>query len=372
MRASSASLGDTLRGGSFNRELVGDVNYGSTRTLQDVPITNWSLNGDVTADIKTSAEVSIAYSGDFAESVTPRKLTDALAPFGAEMTLYMLIGGGVFTERVKMGTYRIESVPKATDVQMRLGGAILTVGSTVDLQLLDRFHKVKRNPFRSLEQIPSLVSAWTELARLTGLQVTRNVPDVAIPATTVYPRERLAAVQMIAAVLGGDAFMTSAGTVSIIPTTPGAAVTTLEIGEQGVVLDVEYSMQSEDVYNCVYLDTETDDGIPIHAEAAITTGPLAVTGEYDYNSVEYPNDKKAFIKTQAAADAAVAAELAKVSTVGNFEVPLQCVLDPRLELGDVTKLERMDSLITGRVRKYTMGRTGPMSLTLGVLSDVPN
>lgn len=372
MRFSSSALPAVLKGGSFSRELVGDVHYGTTRTLQDVPITEWSLNGDVGADIKTSAAISVAYTDDFAKSVTPRKLTDSLAPFGAEMTLYMMIGAGSFSERVKMGTYRIESIPKATDVKMRFGEQVITVGSTVDLDLLDRFHAVKRNPFRSLEQIPDLNSAWAELARITGLQLTRNVPDVAIPSNTVYPRDRMAAAQMIAALLGGRAFMASSGTVSIIPDAAGPPVVRFERGEQGVILDVEYSMHSEDIYNCIYGDFEDVDGNPIHAEAAITTGPLSVTGQYGYNSAEYPSDQKTFIKTQAAADAACQAELDKVSTVGNFEVPVQTILDPRLELGDVVDLERIDSVITGRVRKYTMGRTGPMSLTLGVLNDEPN
>jgi hypothetical protein len=371
MRSTSAALQGALQGGSFSRQLLGDVYYGSTRVLQDVPIKDWSLNGDIDAEIKTAGAISIAYTDDFAQSVSPTQLTDALAPFGQEIRLYMVISAGsVYSERVPMGVYRIEAAPSATDAQMRFQNRVITIGSVVNLTLMDRFYGIRRNQFRSLEQVGILTSAWGEIGRISGLQLNRNVADVAIPSSTVYGRDRLAAVQTIASILGGRAYMTADGAISILPDTPGAAVITLEIGEDGVILDVAFSMESQDVYNNVFGDFEAVDGTPIHSEASIINGPLAVMGPYGYNSVAYPEDQKNFIKTQAAADTATANRLALVSTSTSFELPVQCILDPRVEVGDVVNVQRMDRLITGRVKKYTMGRTGPMSLTLGVLNDV--
>lgn len=373
MRSSSNgdNLPGVLRGGSFSRELVADVFYGPTRLIEGVPLDDWTLSGDADAEIKTSASATVVYSDDFARSVTPHELTDALAPFGQELYLYMIIRASGFEDRIPMGVYRLEDVPGATDAQIRFRERVITVGSRVELTLLDRFLGVKRALFRSLEQPPSLTSAWAEFARITRLQVTRSVPDVAIPNTVTYSRSRIAAAQQIAGVLGGRAFMLADGTATVMPDEPGDPVAELQIGEEGVIMDVDYSLHSEGVHNVVVGDFEDASGNPIHAEAAIGDGPLSVNGPYGEYVTEYPADQKQFIKTQAAADAAVLAHLEKVSATDSYELPVQCLIDPRLELGDVVTAQRMDRLITGRVRKYTMGRRGPMSLKLQVLDDRP-
>lgn len=370
MRASAPGFDDVVRH-SFRRVLKADVYYGAERLIENIPLDEWSLNGDIDADIKTGASVTVSYTGDFGETVTPRELTDALAPFGQELRLYMEISAGGFKDRIAMGAYRIEDVPSATDAQMRFRERLITKGSTVRLQLLDRFYGVKRARFRALQEPRSLTSAWDEIARLSRLAVIRNVADVAIPRSVVYSRDRLDAIQQLAAVLGGRAFMRGDATLAIIPDTPAASVAELMIGEDGVVLDVAYALHSEDVYNVVVGDFEAVNGTPIHAEAAITLGPLSVNGPYGENVIEYPNDQKTFITTQSAADAAVAAYLSQVALTETFELPVQATLDPRLEIGDVVTVVRRDRLISGQIRKYTMGAKGPMSLTLGVIDEQP-
>jgi len=372
MRPAQDGLAAVLRGGSFQRTLTADVYLGTERLLENVPLDDWSLKGDIDAAIKTSASATVVYSGDFAESVTPRQLTDALAPFGQEMRLYMTISvGGAFSDRIPMGVYRLEEVPSATDAQIRFRDRVLTVGSRVELTLLDRFLSVQRARFRSLEQPLSLTSAWAEIARVSRLPITRTVADAAIPSTITYARDRLDTVQLLASVLGGRACMLSDGTLGIIPDAAPAATALLEIGEEGVVLDVDYSLTSDQVYNVVIGDFEDTTGRPIHVEAQVSTGALAVDGPYGEYVTEFPSDRAQLIKTAAAARAAVDAYLAEVSAVDRYELPVQSIIDPRLELGDVVQVQRMDRLITGRVNAYTFGRTGPMSLTLGVLSDVP-
>ncbi|MBX3435920.1 MAG: hypothetical protein KF861_00295 [Planctomycetaceae bacterium] len=370
MKTASDNLKAALTGGSISRRLVADSFYGATRTLQDIPISTWSIRGDLTAAIKTGADVTILYTDDFARAATPHELTDALAPYGQELHLYMVIKLADTEERLPLGQFRIESVPGGTDAQRRFRDRVITEGSTVQVTLMDRFLGVQRARFRSLQEPASLTSAWAELARISGLAVTRTVPDVAIPSTLVYDRDRLQAVQLLAGVLGGTAIMTSQGTVAVIPNTPGDVVATLAIGEDGVVTDVQYSMQSENAYNVVTGDFETDDGTPIHVEAQISTGPLAIDSPYGEHVLEYPGDKS-LITTQAAAQAAVDQLLEQSSVTEAYELPVQCVFNPLLELGDVVQVERMDRLITGRINTLDYGDTGPMSLRLGVISDNP-
>lgn len=363
-RQYSADLAGIVTGGSFTRELVGDVYYGGVRLLENVPIEDWSLAGDLDANIKTTAKVRIVYQDDFAAAYTPREATDAFAAYGQELHLFMVISAGDFTERVRCGIYRIDEVPDAYDRSVQLDGRTLTTGSVIDLDLVDRFDNVNW-PTRSLVQPLALTSAWGELIRVSRLQATRTVADAPIPNSIVYPRNRLETVQQIAGILGGRALMRSDGTVGVVPDALGSPVITLRTGEpDGTIIGTGYSMISRQIANVVIGDFEDDAGRAIHAEAAITTGPLDVAGPFGERVVEYPNDQKQFVRTQAAANAAVKAHLERVSQRGPIEIPVTLTPDPRLEVGDVVELKRPDGDAVGRVVKYSLPRKGAMQLTV--------
>jgi len=73
------------------------------------------------------------------------------------------------------------------------------------------------------------------------------------------------------------------------------------------------------------------------------------------------------VTTKAAADSAVKAILSQVSSSQSYRVPVQCILDPRIEDGDVVSVQRPDgSTIEGRVMKHSLGSSGLMSLELQV------
>lgn len=371
MRTSTEQLGRVLRGGSFRAVLTVDVFYGPDRVLQDVPVDDWLFTGDLGAEVCYGGELSIVYQGDLAESYTPREVTDALAPFGQRVIPYLTVSAGPFTERVQLGVFRIADVPEAEDQFLTRGGRRLVVGSVVRVTLLDLFEQVRRAKFRSLEQPASLTSAWGEIARVTGLPVTQSVADAAIPQTITYDRSRLTATQVLASVLDARAVMLSDGSVGAVPNTPGAAVADLLIGDEGVVLSAGYSLSSKDIPNVVVGDFEDSTGNQIHVEAALPDGhPLAPTGPYGENVAEYASDKKQLIKTRAAAQAAVNAELTRLSSVSAL-VPVEALLDPRLELGDVVTIQQPDRTLTARIRKWSIGHLSPMSLTVEVLSDEP-
>lgn len=360
----SDDLAGVVTQGGFSRELVADVYYGGTRLLQDIPVDDWSLAGDYDARIKTSAKARIVYQGDFAESYTPREATDALAAFGQELHLFMVISLGDFVERMRVGIYRIDDVPSARDRVARIDGRKLTVGSVVDLDLVDRSDTCDTLT-RSLEQPRSLTSAWAEIVRMSRLQVTRTVPDKAIPNSIVYSRNRLDAVQQLAGLLGGRAFMLSDGTLGVSPDAAGDPTIKYRRGEpDGTIIGDEYSMSSRAIANCVFGDFEDENGNGIHAEATINSGPLRVDGPFGERAVEYPGDQKQFIRTVDAANTAVRNHLAKVSRRGPFEIPVTLVPDPRLEIGDIVTLDREDGIVTGRVVSYSHPRRGAMQMTV--------
>lgn len=376
MRDSTGQLAGVLSGGSFQVDVTADIFYDGDRRLQDVPISDWSFNGDLDAEIPTAGDLTIVYQDDFAESYTPREVTDSLAPFGSIAVPYVTITAGKFRERMQIGVFRIDDVPEARDEFLNHRGRQLVVGSVVQVSLQDLFRPVKKARFRSLEQPASLISAWAEIARITRLPVTRTVADAPIPKTITYDRDRLATVQTLAAVLGGTAVMLADGSVGIIPDTPGAAVAELKIGDdEGVLLDVGYSLGSDDIPNVVVGDFEDAQGREIHVEAEITEGPLSVDGPYGEVVVEYPTDRRQLIATREAAQAAVNAERDRLARGAAPLVPVDTLFDPRLELGDVITLQRPDRLLTARVRKWAMGGDSSgardMSLSVEVTSDEP-
>lgn len=371
MRTSTEQLGRVLRGGSFRLFFTADVFYGPTRVMQDAQVVDWSFTGDLDAEIPTSGSMTVVHQGDFGDSRTPRSVSDPLAPFGQIVIPYITVTAGPFRERLQLGVYRIDDVPDAEDHFITRGGRRLVVGSRVKLELLDLFVGVKRALFRSLDQPASLTSAWAEIARITRLPVTRTVADTTIPTVLTYDRSRLEATQVLASILNGRAVMLSDGTVGVVPDVPGTAVTDLRIGEEGVLLDVGYAMSSEGIPNVVVGDFEDDRGNSIHVESETVDGPLAVDGPYGENVVEYPSDKKALVKNKVQAQAVVDAYRIRLQTAAYAEIPIDALIDPRLELGDVIRVHRPDRILTGRIRKYTFAKSSPMQLTVEVLKDDP-
>lgn len=372
MKTSTEQLGRVLRGGSFRLFLTADVFYGPNRVMQDAQVTDWSFSGDLDAEIATSGSLTVVHQGDFGDSRTPRSVSDPLAPFGQIVIPYITITAGPFRERLQLGVYRIDDVPEAEDHFITRGGRRLVVGSRVKLELLDLFVGVKRALFRSLDQPAALTSAWAEIARITRLPVTRTVPDTAIPTMLTYDRSRLEATQVLASILNGRAVMLSDGTVGIVPDQPGSVVADLKIGDdEGVLLDVGYAMSSDGIPNVVIGDFEDSLGNSIHVESETVDGPLAVSGPYGENVIEYPAEKKALVTSRAQAQLVLDAYRIRLQTAAYAEIPITALIDPRLELGDVIRAHRPDRILTGRIRKYSIAKASPMRLTVEVLDDAP-
>lgn len=370
MRQHTENLAQVLTG-SFSTRLIADVFYGAERTFADLPVGSWELRWDSEARIKSGGSLTVEYTSDVADSLSPTEFADVLAPFGQELNLLMEVSAGEFRETVQLGHYRITAVPDARDEYMRLLGRTLTVGSRVTLTLMDRMTGVDRAGFRSEEAPPSLVSCWAEIQRLTGMQVLRSVADKAIPTSVVYLAEqggRLKAVQELAGILGGVAYVTPDGAVSVMPDEVGAAVGALTLGESGTILDVAHSMESDGVYNEVVGNFEDDDRNPIYATAAIIDGPLAIDGPFGPYTRYYSSP---YVKTQMAAQSAVDAILSQVSSTQTYRVPVQCLINPLIEDGDVVTVERAEGgVLTGRVVNHRFGASNLMTLDLDVQRNV--
>jgi len=366
VRAASDGLASVLQD-DFSTRLIVDSFYGPNRTHADLPSNSWSLRWDSEAAVKSGGKLTIVYTPEVAESLTPTQFADVLAPFGQEVNLLLEVSAGDFAETVQLGHYRITAVPDARDAFADFLGGTIVVGSTVTVRLQSRDIAVQREGFRSEQSPPDLSSCWAEIQRLTGMQVLRSVGDKAIPNNVVYLAEqggRLKAVQALAEVLGGVEYVTPDGAMSVIPNEPGDVVAELVLGDHGTIIDVAHSMESEGVYNEVIGNFQTEDRTPIYAVASITDGPLSVDGPYGRYTRYYASP---FVQTKAAAQSAVDAILTQVSSAQTYRVPVTCVIDPRLEMGDVVSVQRPQGrLLVGRIVNISMGDSRLMDLNLDV------
>jgi len=373
VRSSSAQLAQVLQG-SFQTRFWADVYYDGTRVLEDAPLTECAPSFSDSGDVEGSAEATIVYSSSIGESFSPTEVSDLFAPFGTKVAIYVeIFVGNEFSERVLVGFFRITSVPQSYDMDVPFLGRSITINSSIQLSLQDSMIGIIRDKFtRPALPLPGN-GVYEELKRLSnGMSITRSVPDAGIPiSAVVYDESRMKAVQELAELLDAKPYILPNDTLGVRSKTPGEVVTRLTLGEYGTVSDLGNAMDSEDVYNGVYIVGENDKNeTVVLAERWIYGGPLrCVNGDGSASPMgrvpyKYKSDR---VTTVAQAEAMIDALLVRVSSVRSVVVPVTCVLDPRLELGDVVEVEKDNKIVKGRIKNISYGAGSTMNLSMEVL-----
>lgn len=365
MRQHSTELEEVLTG-SFERELAVNVFNGPERVLEGVRFESWQLDGDMGRGICTQGSGTIVEASKDGSSLVPVGTDGKLSPFRARVEPVMTIRAGNFSESVSLGTFRVGSVPAASDSVTNVDGRELVVGSRVSIRFDSLEADVERWGFQFPEQSKAGASAFAEIRRLTGMPVEQNVPDVTVPSLKIWEAKqggRLDAVVELGKVLGGAAVVNSRGAWEIIPEAIGEPVATLALGSSGTVLDVADEIETDTVYNEVVGTFEDATGKPLYAVARVTTGPLSVSGPYGVNTRYYSSD---LVKTQAQANNAVQSVLDQSIGSQQYDVQIQCHVNPLVEIGDVVALEGWKRPLVGRLRKVSLSNGAYMNVTLRV------
>ena len=375
MRFASAAASSILSG-SFDHNWVADLYYNGERRLKDVPLTDVSFTEDAEAAVQQSGSCKIVWADDFGRSATPREVADWFAPFGARLHVYSILSAGSFSERVEYGRFEITDVPAARDAGMDFRGQWVTTGSVVELELKELLARVDAETFDVPSAPASLDSAWDEVARITGLPVSRSVADAAIPRSVMYEDVKLDAIyNLMDVVLDAVPHMTADGAIGARPNALGSVVATLRRGEGGCLVDVGAAMSAARVYNRVVVRATSGDQAQVLAVAEVTTGPLRVRntdGSLSPFGARTYYQSSEFVTTPGQAQAWADSTLATVSSLRATRVPVEETFNPLRERGDVVLVERATEWLFGRVVTIRRSRRATQDLVVEVESTSPN
>lgn len=357
--------------GSFDFHYEADIFYDGERRIEGVPISEPSFSEDGDAAIQQSGSCTVVWTDDFGRSISPTQIGDVLAPFGPEIHLYAVITVGKrVTGRLKLGQFPISRVPSAMDEEMQFRSNWITLGSTVELEFKDLSYRVDRDRVDVPTAPTDLSSMWAEVARLTGEQITRSVPDVEIPRSVMYAENRLDAVGDLLDIADAVPHVTPDGTIGARPNEWPEPVDTLRRGTGGTIVSVGRAIDPVDTYNRVAFRGKSGDQTAILASAEITSGPLRIRnpdgGRSPYGRVTRFLSSD-YVTTTADAQEYVARELPRTATLGAVVVPVVEIYNPLRERGDVILLERSRGFQLGRIVTIDRGSGGTQTEKVQVL-----
>jgi hypothetical protein len=367
-----AGTDDLVAGGTFNWRYVADVYYQGVRRYQDLPITQPKFTDDGTAKVQGTGSCTVVYQGLFADSIAPRDATAMLAPFGAELAVYVLVfAGGQMLERIEMGWYRITENPSIEDHLVTFLGRQLVAGSTVELTLQDRMQRPLRDEFDVPTGPRSRASVLAEVRRLTGLQITAEVPDQRIPNGVVYQDSKLDAAYDLVDVLDALPYMRPDGTLGQRPNDWPAQVDVIRAGNGGTLVQALPVLSNAKVYNRVAVLSTGGSAARLLGSAELLQGPLRARepngSPSPYGTVTYQVSSP-YVTTRSQADAYARRWMPRVSNLRAGTRTVTELFNPLREVGDVVAVRpqsRADWFV-GRILGIERSKSPTMDMTLEV------
>jgi hypothetical protein len=350
MRDASAELSAALLG-SFDYRWYADLTYGGARVIEDLPISQPRFKEDGNAKIQQSGSCTVTWTDELATSLVPRYVNDPLAPFGAQLWVSCVVSAGPFEERVAFARYEITDVPDARDRAMRFHSQWLTLGSEVELELKELTAVLDVETFDVPTSAPSLASAWSEIARVSGMPISRAVPDQAISRSVLYDGKKLDVLYELAdVILDAVPHMTPSGALACRPNTWPAVRARLTRADH--IVSVGQMMSAAGVYNRVVVRATSGQQSSVLSVSEVLDGPLRVANPDGSRSpwgrrTKYLSSE--YVTTPTQAQAWGNSTLAQVSTPRAQVVPVVEIFNPLRERGDVVLIERPEVWMLGRV-----------------------
>lgn len=244
--------------------------YDGDRRLANVPISEVDLAWDAGAFVAGSGSLRVTWADDHARSMIPRQIGDWFAPFGAELQVDCLVGAGVFTERIQMGRFVIESIPDTVESDLLWQGRLIHPGQSFGVRLRDGLVRVAQDKY-AFPTASRSTSVWDEIQTVTGLPVIRNVPDASIDNPVTHDDEKSAATSRLFDRLKAWPAVTPSGVITARP-----KAWTSPVDDLTQVVAAPRVLTSDVTYNRVVVEGRDPAGVPIYAVAEIVDGFLRV------------------------------------------------------------------------------------------------
>lgn len=355
MQTVSATFLQALKG-SYIPTLRVDAWYGGELVLADVPVVSGSVTVDRTRTIQGSMSL-VAASSD--GSLVPSSYGSPLAPYGSVLNVRSGIKAGpVAGESVSLGWYRIDSSdpaewwkPYRPDGDLTRAPKMVCRGTQVTVQGSDRMAMLDDARFLVPEAPASLTSTLDEIKRLARTLVPvadlSAIADAAIPASVAYQTSRTQALQDLADVVDCWVRMDPNGALTLRSQTPSdTPVWTIEIGDQGTIIDWGRKLDRSNIYNGVISTGNTSDGVPVQGMALERVGPLGWDGPF--GRVPFAHSSP-LLTTNAAAQADAETRLARLVQERVVPISVTATANPALEIDDTVKLVLPDKTLTGQI-----------------------
>ncbi|MBF4574669.1 hypothetical protein [Frondihabitans sp. VKM Ac-2883] len=340
--------------GAFTTYWMADLYYAGDRRMQNLPISEPAFADDGDSLVQFTGSCTVVYQDDFAESIAPEDAGGILAPFGAELAVYVIVSDGeIFSERIAMGWYRITETPEISVSTASFLDRIVTVGSVVKLTLQDRMEGVQADQFDAPGSPAQLLSTFREVNRVSGLQLTKDVADAPIARSIAYESDRLQYLYDLIGGLSAVPYMKPDGTLGQRQTAWPEPVDTLRSGERGTIIEAPRSMSGEEVYNRVVIRATSDSQTQILATAQLDSGPLAAPSK---SNPRTPFGRRTYfysselVTTTAQAEKLAPQLLAQVSATRATRLEVTEKFNPLREVGDVVYVVRPEGTPLGRIK----------------------
>lgn len=365
MIATTDDLALILRVGGFQFSWVADVIVDGDRVLQDLPLEDVKLVSDGTAKIRNQGTCTIVYSDQLGATAVPDDITSWFTPYATFLVISYVVSLAGFSERVTRGRFKIVGVSDPQESRVTFRDQVLSIGSRLTLTLADDFAVTDRERFIAPSSPADLSSVWAEIGRISGLPLNRTVADSDINRAVTYQESRIDALFDLAAILDGLPYMNPAGLVTIQPRVWPAESEALPMGQLGRIVASEVDDLTDDgIYNQVVVRSHGDDQTMVLATAQVLTGPLRYGGPF--GRVPYFAASE-FITTTAQAQEYADSLLPSVSRIPAARLQIECLPDPRREVGDVVPFDRTATdRIVGRIERLELSSTGPMVLKMAI------
>lgn len=385
MRLMSDEATASLTGSRVGDRLIAHAWYDGALTAPDLPVSEFTVVEDLTRQVRTRVSLRV---DDPDGRLAPWAINDPLGVAGNRLQLIYELAGGF---RVQLGWYVItRSVPTENWRLLRLPGPSdfppndmrlewVSGGATIPVTGEDLTQVVVADRLLTPESPQAGATVMDTVRDLLDSTVgvgdlPEGVTDRPAPASMIFERERMNAVEDLLDHIGCTHRMSADGLLEALPLGEQASVWEIAGGPDGVMVSMNRTLDQEGLYNIAVSTGTTVDGKEIVGRYVETEGPLAFDGPLGRRPVFHASE---FVKTQAAADADSKTLLTNQIAARTVELTVTCLPHPGLQAGDwvslrLPTLDGQEAHLPGQVITKTLRgtkRSGISPMVLDVVCD---